>query len=76
MPRTRRYDKINGYHLEKVERQAWLLEKEARDAQRMLTPFREHEEALSQLIVDMRRCLNVLHGRPADYVEPHRGPMS
>ena len=76
MPRRRRRDTITPYHLEKIERQANLLELAIREAQLDLAPFQPHYDALNALNDHIRRALNVLKGRPPDHVEPHRAPMS
>ncbi|MBZ9999629.1 MULTISPECIES: hypothetical protein [unclassified Mesorhizobium] len=76
MPRRKRHETISSYHLGLVERQAWLLTKELREAQLALKPFTPHWEAIDQLHQDMRRALNLLNDRPADYERPHMAPMS
>jgi hypothetical protein len=52
------------------------LRVELQDAQLSLTPFREHYEAIAELHGHIRRALNVLNGRPAEFEEPHAAPMS
>ncbi|CAH2409358.1 hypothetical protein [Mesorhizobium escarrei] len=76
MPRYRRRETISEYHLAKIERQATLLQRELRDAQLALKPFREHWEAVDRLHGDLKRALNLLNGRPADWERPHAAPMS
>lgn len=76
MPRRRRYPEINAYHLQQIDRAAWLLGKELSAAQLILKPFCPHYEACSALQDDIQRALNLLNNRPADYEEPHRAPLS
>ena len=76
MPRARRHEKISVYDLQKVTRQADMLELAITDAQRSLVPFRTHYEALAALRDHMRVALNLLNDRPAEYREPHAAPMS
>ncbi|MER8555128.1 hypothetical protein NKH37_23575 [Mesorhizobium sp. M1217] len=76
MPRYRRHEEISEFHLAKIEWQAWLLTVELRDAQLALKPFCAHWETIDQLHRDMRKALNLLNNRPADYEEPHFAPMS
>lgn len=74
MPRYRRHETISEFHLARIERQAWLLTKELRDAQLALKPFRPHYDALNELHRDIHRALNLLNGRPANYERPHQAP--
>ncbi|MER8772252.1 MULTISPECIES: hypothetical protein [unclassified Mesorhizobium] len=76
MPHRRRHEQISEYHLAKIERQAWLLTKELRVAQLSLRPFCPHYDAIDNLHRALKRALNLLHDRPADYEEPHFAPMS
>ena len=41
-----------------------------------LKPFREHWDAIYHLHRDIKRALNLLNGRPAEFEEPHFAPMS
>lgn len=59
-----------------IDRQAWLLAKELSAAQLVLVPFSPHYDACSDLHRDIRRALNLLNDRPADYEPPHKAPMS
>ncbi|RAZ83190.1 hypothetical protein DPM33_32935 [Mesorhizobium hawassense] len=76
MPRRRRFPAISEYHLQQIDRAAWLLGKELSAAQLSLTPFVPHYDACSDLQRDIKRALNLLNGRPADYEKPHQAPMS
>ncbi|TIN40402.1 MAG: hypothetical protein E5Y10_09295 [Mesorhizobium sp.] len=76
MPRHRRHEQISEYHLANIERQASLLKRDLRDAQLALKPFHEHWEVLDRLHGDLKRALNLLNGRPADWERPHAAPMS
>ncbi|MER8407796.1 hypothetical protein NKH16_24425 [Mesorhizobium sp. M1307] len=76
MPHRRRHEQISEYHIAKIERQAWLLTVELRDAQLSLKPFHEHWDVIDRLHGDIKRAINLLNGRPADYEEPHFAPMS
>lgn len=76
MPRRRRYDAINDFHLQQIDRAAWLLGEELSAAQLSLKPFCPHYDALTALHADIRRALNLLNNRPADYEPPHQAPMS
>ncbi|MER8995893.1 hypothetical protein [Mesorhizobium sp. M0678] len=76
MPHPRRHEAVSEYHLAKIERKAWLLTVELRDAQLSLKPFGEHWEAIDHLQRDIKRALDLLNNRPADYEEPHFAPMS
>ncbi|GLS35970.1 hypothetical protein GCM10010869_15590 [Mesorhizobium tianshanense] len=76
MPRYRRHEQISEYHLAKIERQASLLERDLRDAQLSLKPFREHWEVIDRLHRDLQRAINLLNGRSADWERPHQAPMS
>lgn len=76
MPRRKRYDKVNEYHLHRIERQVVLLRDALMDATLRLTPFREHYDAIIQLQTDLLTALNLLNDRPADYQEPHGGHMA
>lgn len=76
MPRRKRYDKINSYHLAKIDREIALLRITLREAGLMLKPFCAHDDAIGQLHNDLHRALNLLNDRPADYREPHRGHMA
>lgn len=76
MPRQKRHDKINSFHLAAIERQVSLLKICLTDAQRSLSPFEAHYNAISSLADQLKVMLNLLNDRPADYREPHRGAMS
>jgi hypothetical protein len=76
MPRYRRHEEISEYHLSRVERQAFLLKVELQAAQLALKPFCPHYDAIDRLHTDLRKALNLLNGRPADYERPHAAPMS
>lgn len=75
MPRRKRRDTINEYHLDKIERQSSLLGITAQEAEASLTPFRPHYDALHEMRKAIRRALNVLNGRDPDHIEPHLGFM-
>lgn len=70
MPRRKRHEKIHAYHLNRIDRQACLLRLEIDQATLRLTPFRPHYDALSELNANLRRALNLLNDRPADWVQP------
>lgn len=76
MPRRRRHEKISDYHLGQIERQVSLLEIELGNATLTLAPFCTHYNAIADLNGHLRAALNLLNDRPADYVRPHRAPMS
>lgn len=76
MPRRRRYPQISEYHLQQIDRAASVLGKELEAAQLSLTPFVAHYDACTALQADIRRALNLLNDRPADYEKPHQAPMS
>lgn len=76
MPRQKRHDKINSFHLAAIERQVSLLKICLTDAQRSLSPFEAHYDAISSLWDQLRIALNLLNDRPADYRQPHQAPMS
>ncbi|MBX3582890.1 MAG: hypothetical protein KF810_13435 [Rhizobiaceae bacterium] len=60
---------------DKIERQADLLEIAIRDASVGLNHYTPHGEAMMQLRKDLRKAVNVLGNRPADYFR-HNGHMS
>ena len=68
MPRRKRHDNISEYHLQKLERQASLLETAITDATRSLTIFCPHGEALTHLRTNLRIAVNLLNDRPVDHV--------
>lgn len=70
MPRRKRHDRITPYHLGRIDRQAALLRQAIDEATLDLTPFEPHYDALYQLRDDLRRALNLLNDRPADWVPP------
>lgn len=72
----KRYDQINSFHLHEIERQVGLLKIAITSATLSLTPFRDHYDALIELDVALRRALNLLNDRPADYVKPHGQPRA
>ncbi|MBZ9816934.1 hypothetical protein [Mesorhizobium sp. CA7] len=76
MPRRRRYLQVSQFHLQQIDRQAWLLDQALSAAQLSLMPFCPHYETCAALQDDIRRALNILNGRPADYEEPHQAPLS
>lgn len=75
MPRRKRSASISNYHLDLIERQAGLLEIELRNASVSLKPFSPHYDAIAAFSRDLTRLRNLLHDRPADFVEPHRSLM-
>ena len=74
MPRRKHHDKIKQYDLDDIDRQMVSLRRALDRAALSLTPFRAHDEAISELKVAMHRCMNLLNDRPADYVEPLAAP--
>jgi hypothetical protein len=76
MPRRRRLETINEYHLDRIQRQIGLLRSMLEDADRRLAPFRPHSDAIAGLRRDLVTALNLLNDRPADYEEPHAAPFS
>lgn len=76
MARAKRHDSISQYHLDLIDRKISLLEIELGAAQLSLKPFSPHYDAISSLKQDLRKALNLLNDRPADYEEPHAAPMS
>ena len=76
MPHRKTRDKLNGYHLDKIDRQISLLRIVLTEAQMSLAPFRAHYDAISALHDHLQAALNLLNDRPADHREPHRAPMS
>ena len=76
MPRRKRHEKISEYHLQNLDRAVSGLRFAMSGANLDLAPFEPHYEALSELDRALTRCLNVLCDRPADYVEPYRGPAA
>ena len=71
MPRRKRYDKIQSYDLQKVERQAALLRIAIEEAERSMIVFCPHTEALFGLREAMRRTINIVNDRDPDYRPPH-----
>jgi hypothetical protein len=45
-------------------------------AQLALKPFRAHWDAIDALHGDLRKAINLLNDRPADWERPHQSPMS
>lgn len=68
MPRRKRRDRINEYHLQRVERQVSLLRTVISDATLGLTLSCPHSQALMQLRTDLLKAVNLLNNRPADYL--------
>ena len=62
---------VSGYHAEKIERQADLLQIAITDASLGMSPFCPHGEALAKLRKDLRTAVNVLNNLPADYHRPN-----
>lgn len=76
MSRPKRFEKILGFHLQQVERQSHLLEIRLGEAELNLRAFSPHYDAILAFRHDLRRLLNLLNDRPADYRERSRGPMT
>ncbi len=76
MPRHKRSDRINDFHLTQIERQVALLRSVLDAATLSLTPFHPHYDAIAELETALRRVLNVLNDRPADWEEPYRVPFA
>ncbi|TWG94097.1 hypothetical protein L598_003900000060 [Mesorhizobium sp. J18] len=76
MPRRKRHEKVSGYHIDRIERQARLMRIVLDEARLSLIPFKPHHDAIAEYNGATRRLLNILNDRPADWEEPHRGPMS
>lgn len=76
MPRQKRRTVISHVHRAAIERQAELLRLDLSDAQRSLTPFEGHYNAISDFEKHLTVMLNLLNNRPAEYTVPHRAPMS
>lgn len=71
MPRVRRRPDVSAYKLGLIEKQVEALRREMSDASRTLTPFCPHDDALTELHGHLLDCLNVLHGRPKPWRQPH-----
>lgn len=76
MARTKRRDKISGYHLRLIEGRLSALRSATDDAILKLTPFKAHYDAIMALHKQIWRTRNILNDRPEEYEEPHRAPMS
>lgn len=76
MPRTQRYDKINSQLLREIENLVVRLESRIGEGEAWLVPFNPQYNALGTLREDLRRALNLLNDRPADWERPHHAPMS
>lgn len=76
MPRRRRYEKIHPLSLSRVERQITLLEIELSRAAESIAPSKPHYEAVYALLDDLRRAVNILNDRSADYHKPYAAPFS
>lgn len=74
MPRRKRSEALNAFHISEIERKSSSLEIALRQAQTKVRPFSPHYEATSAACDDLRKLVNLINDRPADYVEPRRGP--
>lgn len=73
MPRRKRSESLNAFHISEIERRCSSLEIALREAQTKVRPFSPHYEATSVACDDLRKLVNLINDRPADYVEPRRG---
>ncbi|MGB3501000.1 MAG: hypothetical protein WBA44_05195 [Mesorhizobium sp.] len=69
MVRRKRHEQIYPGHLAEIERLVGLLNGQLNEASIGLVPFREHYNALSDMRDAMRRSVNVLNGRPPDFID-------
>lgn len=76
MVRRNRDEKISEYHLGQIDRACFKLNMATDAAQLALKPFRAHWDAIDELNTAMKRAINLLNDRPADYEQPHAAPMS
>lgn len=76
MAKHKRYPKIAGYHLKRIEEQFRALRQVTDEAMRYVAPMQPHYNAILDLHRQMWRTRNILNDRPEDYEEPHHAPMS
>ena len=62
MPRKRKYDAVNEFHIEQIARRAGLLRTDLDEALNTVKPFNEHYNALSELRAATLRCEAILRG--------------
>jgi hypothetical protein len=66
MPRKRKHDKVNEYHIEEIRRCAAKLRTGLDEAANFVKPFSEHYDALIDLRAAALRCEAILRGLPPD----------